>query len=98
MDNYEVFVRGGPAIKTTKFKLPRAMLVEFFVVFVNISRIDQKKLQKIVFFMKNQLFKVKLTLKSKLRGSLRHPQPSPIPPGLVYAQYTNVKFSLCKYA
>jgi hypothetical protein len=27
MDNYEVFVRGGPAIKTTKFKLPRAMLV-----------------------------------------------------------------------
>ena len=26
MDNYEVFVRGGPGIKTTKFKLPRAML------------------------------------------------------------------------
>ena len=30
MDNYEVFVRGGPAIKTTKFKLPRSML-EFTV-------------------------------------------------------------------
>jgi hypothetical protein len=26
MDNYEVFVRGGSGIKTTKFKLPRAML------------------------------------------------------------------------
>ncbi len=30
MDKYQVFVRGGPSIKTTKFKLPRAML-EFTV-------------------------------------------------------------------
>jgi hypothetical protein len=26
VNNYEVFVRGGPGVKTTKFKLPREML------------------------------------------------------------------------